>query len=73
MTFANGTLGVVSNTRYNGRGYDVRLEVHGSKDSVAAGVDEGWPIRATQPGVDFPSGLFVSFEPSMPVFVPVGR
>ena len=56
MTFANGTLGVVSNTRYNGRGYDVRLEVHGSKDSVAAGVDEGWPIRATQPGVAFPSG-----------------
>jgi myo-inositol 2-dehydrogenase / D-chiro-inositol 1-dehydrogenase len=56
VTFANGTLGVVSNTRYNGRGYDVRLEVHGSKDSVAAGVDEGWPIRALQPGVDFPSG-----------------
>ena len=50
VTFANGTLGVVSNTRYNGRGYDVRLEVHGSKDSVAAGVDEGWPIRATAAG-----------------------
>ena len=50
VTFANGTLGVVSNTRYNGRGYDVRLEVHGSKDSVAAGVDEGWPIRAHSPG-----------------------
>ena len=56
VTFANGTLGVVSNTRYNGRGYDVRLEVHGSKDSVAAGVDESWPIRALQPGVEFPSG-----------------
>ncbi|MFV0460981.1 MAG: Gfo/Idh/MocA family oxidoreductase [Actinomycetales bacterium] len=56
VTFADGALGVVSNTRYNARGYDVRLEVHGSKDSVAAGVDEGWPIRATQPGVDFPSG-----------------
>ena len=36
LTFEDGTLGVVSNTRYNGRGYDVRLEVHGSKDSVAA-------------------------------------
>ena len=56
VTFANGTLGVVSNTRYNGRGYDVRLEVHGSKDSVAAGVDESWPIRALQPGVEFPAG-----------------
>jgi myo-inositol 2-dehydrogenase/D-chiro-inositol 1-dehydrogenase len=56
VTFADGALGVVSNTRYNARGHDVRLEVHGSKDSVAAGVDDGWPIRATQPGVDFPSG-----------------
>ncbi len=56
VTFAGGTLGVVSNTRYNGRGYDVRLEVHGSRDSVAAGVDEGWPVRATEPEATFPSG-----------------
>lgn len=56
VTFSDGALGVVSNTRYNARGYDVRLEVHGSKDSVAAGVDDGWPIRATQPGATFPSG-----------------
>ena len=50
VTFADGALGVVSNTRYNGRGYDVRLEVHGSKDSVAAGIDPKWPIRSTEPG-----------------------
>lgn len=56
VTFADGALGVVSNTRYNARGYDVRLEVHGSQDSVAAGVDDRWPIRATEPGVTFPSG-----------------
>jgi myo-inositol 2-dehydrogenase/D-chiro-inositol 1-dehydrogenase len=56
VTFADGALGLVSNTRYNGRGYDVRLEVHGSRDSVAAGVDDGWPIRATEPGVAFPAG-----------------
>jgi myo-inositol 2-dehydrogenase/D-chiro-inositol 1-dehydrogenase len=56
VTFAGGALGVVSNTRYNGRGYDVRLEVHGERDSVAAGVDDGWPIRPTEPGVDFPAG-----------------
>jgi len=41
-------------TRAWKRGYDVRLEVHGSRDSVAAGVDDGWPIR--EPGVDFPAG-----------------
>jgi myo-inositol 2-dehydrogenase/D-chiro-inositol 1-dehydrogenase len=56
VTLADGALGVVSNTRYNARGYDVRLEIHGSKDSVAAGVDDGWPIRATEPGVAFPGG-----------------
>lgn len=46
----------MSNTRYNGRGYDVRLEVHGSKDSVAAGVDDKWPMRSLEPDADFPSG-----------------
>lgn len=56
VTFADGALGVVSNTRYNARGYDVRLEVHGSKDSVAAGVDDKWPLRSLEPGVVFPSG-----------------
>jgi myo-inositol 2-dehydrogenase/D-chiro-inositol 1-dehydrogenase len=57
ITFADGALGVVSNTRYNGRGYDVRLEVHGSKDSVAAGVDDKWPMRSLEPDADFPSGV----------------
>jgi myo-inositol 2-dehydrogenase/D-chiro-inositol 1-dehydrogenase len=56
VTFADGALGVVSNTRYNGRGYDVRLEVHGSKDSVAAGIDPNWPIRSTEPGATYPTG-----------------
>jgi myo-inositol 2-dehydrogenase/D-chiro-inositol 1-dehydrogenase len=56
VTLADGALGVVSNTRYNARGYDVRLEVHGSKDSVAAGVDDKWPLRSLEPGVGFPSG-----------------
>jgi myo-inositol 2-dehydrogenase/D-chiro-inositol 1-dehydrogenase len=56
VTFTDGALGVVSNTRYNGRGYDVRLEVHGSKDSVAAGIDDKWPIRSTEPGATHPAG-----------------
>jgi myo-inositol 2-dehydrogenase/D-chiro-inositol 1-dehydrogenase len=56
LTLESGALAVVSNSRYNARGHDVRLEVHGSQDSVGAGIDPGWPIRSTQPGVDFPSG-----------------
>jgi myo-inositol 2-dehydrogenase / D-chiro-inositol 1-dehydrogenase len=56
LTLESGALAVVSNSRYNGRGHDVRLEVHGSQDTVGAGIDPGWPLRSTQPGVDFPSG-----------------
>jgi myo-inositol 2-dehydrogenase / D-chiro-inositol 1-dehydrogenase len=56
LTLSDGALAVVSNTRYNARGYDVRLELHGSKDSVAAGVEDRWPIRSTEPGTGFPAG-----------------
>ncbi len=56
LTLASGTLAVVSNSRYNARGHDVRLEVHGSTDSIAAGVEPKWPIRSTEPGATFPDG-----------------
>ncbi|SDR70998.1 myo-inositol 2-dehydrogenase / D-chiro-inositol 1-dehydrogenase [Friedmanniella luteola] len=56
LTLGSGTLAVVSNSRYNGRGHDVRFEVHGSRDSVAAGIEPGWPIRSTEPGATFPGG-----------------
>jgi len=56
LTFDDGTLGVVSNTRYNGRGYDCRLELHGSTDSVVAGWDQSVPVRNLGPGETFPHG-----------------
>lgn len=56
LTFDDGTLGVVSNSRYNARGYDVRLEVHGSADSVAAGLEDRLPLRSVEPGATFPAG-----------------
>ena len=56
LTMSGGTLAVVSNSRSNGRGHDVRLEVHGSKDSVAAGLDDGLPLRSADPAVTFPAG-----------------
>ncbi len=61
LTLDSGTLAVVSNSRYNPRGYDVRLELHGSRDSIAAGVEPKWPIRSTEPGVTFPDGEPHSF------------
>jgi myo-inositol 2-dehydrogenase/D-chiro-inositol 1-dehydrogenase len=46
----------VSNARYNARGYDCRLEIHGFDDSVVAGWDQGVPVRNTDPRNDFPTG-----------------
>jgi myo-inositol 2-dehydrogenase/D-chiro-inositol 1-dehydrogenase len=56
ITFERGTLGVASAARYNGRGYDCRLEVHGSDDSVVAGWDQAVPMRNVDPHNDFPTG-----------------
>lgn len=56
VTFENGTLGVVSAARYNARGYDCRLEVHGFDDTVVAGWDQGAPVRNTDPQNTFPEG-----------------
>jgi myo-inositol 2-dehydrogenase/D-chiro-inositol 1-dehydrogenase len=56
LTLDDGTLAVVSNTRYNGRGYDVRLELHGERDSIAVGLEEKLPLRSVEPGVTFPGG-----------------
>jgi myo-inositol 2-dehydrogenase/D-chiro-inositol 1-dehydrogenase len=56
LTVDDGARAVVSNSRYNARGYDVRMEVHGSADSIAAGLDDQLPLRSAQPGVTFPAG-----------------
>jgi myo-inositol 2-dehydrogenase/D-chiro-inositol 1-dehydrogenase len=60
VKFDGGALGVVSNARYNARGYDCRLEIHGFDDSVVAGWDQGVPLRNVDPRnsgpFDFPTG-----------------
>jgi myo-inositol 2-dehydrogenase/D-chiro-inositol 1-dehydrogenase len=56
LTFDDGTVGVVSDTRYNGQGYDVRLELHGSAGSISAGLDDGLPFRSADPDLAFPAG-----------------
>jgi myo-inositol 2-dehydrogenase/D-chiro-inositol 1-dehydrogenase len=61
LTLAGGALAVVSNSRYNARGHDVRLEVHGSKDSIAAGLAPRLPLRSAEPGVPFPDGIPYTF------------
>ena len=56
VRFDGGALGVVSAARYNGRGYDCRLEVHGFDDTVVAGWDQGAPVGNADPANDFPTG-----------------
>ncbi len=61
LTLDGGALAVVSNTRFNARGHDVRLEVHGTRDSLAAGLAPGLPLRSAEPGVSFPDGKPFTF------------
>lgn len=56
LTLDDGARALVSNTRYNARGHDVRLEVHGTGDSVAAGLDDKLPLRSLESGARFPAG-----------------
>ncbi|MDT0465700.1 Gfo/Idh/MocA family protein [Streptomyces gibsoniae] len=56
LTLDDGTIAVVSNSRHNARGYDVRLELHGMKDSIAVGLEDKLPLRSVEPGAAFPAG-----------------
>ena len=51
LTLDDGTLATVSLTRYNGAGYDVRLEALGSTANVVVGLDDRAPLRSVEPGV----------------------
>jgi myo-inositol 2-dehydrogenase/D-chiro-inositol 1-dehydrogenase len=51
-----GTVATVLGGRYNGAGYDVRLEVHGSDGMLAVGLDERAPLRSAEPNSGWPEG-----------------
>ncbi|GIH03460.1 myo-inositol 2-dehydrogenase [Rhizocola hellebori] len=55
LTLDDGTLAVCTATRYNGAGYDVRLEVCGSKNTLVAGLDDRAPLIAA-PASSQPTG-----------------
>ncbi|HYN68238.1 MAG TPA: Gfo/Idh/MocA family oxidoreductase [Ornithinibacter sp.] len=56
LTLDDGTIALLSTTRYHGQGHDVRLEVLGSQGSVAVGLDHSLALRSVEDGVDFPRG-----------------
>ncbi|MFC9894463.1 Gfo/Idh/MocA family oxidoreductase [Nocardia sp. NPDC127579] len=49
LTLDDDTLATVSLTRYNGAGYDVRLEVLGSRGNAVVGLDERAPLHSVEP------------------------
>ena len=57
LRLAGGALAILSGARHDALGYDVRLEVFGTKDSIVVGSDERTPLRSVETGA---SGLAAS-------------
>jgi myo-inositol 2-dehydrogenase/D-chiro-inositol 1-dehydrogenase len=55
LRFADGIVGVLTATRNDPRGYDVRMELFGLEDSVAVGWNDRTPLRSIEPAVQPPS------------------
>ncbi|WP_431965058.1 Gfo/Idh/MocA family protein [Actinacidiphila sp. bgisy160] len=50
LTLDDGTLATATSTRYNGAGYDIRMELAGSLDQIAVGVGPRTPVTSVEPG-----------------------
>src|SRR3989440_5277051 len=61
LRLGGGGLGILSGTRHDPLGYDVRLEVFGSADSIAVGFDARSPIRSVEPGAAPPGTGYRNF------------
>ncbi|MBF6329237.1 Gfo/Idh/MocA family oxidoreductase [Nocardia transvalensis] len=62
----DGALATVSLGRYNGAGYDVRLEVLGSKGNAVVGLDDRAPLRSVEP--DYPASPYPAYPGFMERF-----
>jgi len=56
MRLTDGPFTVLTVTRHDPLGYDIRAEVFGSKDSVSVGLGPRTPMRSVEPGVPPPAG-----------------
>jgi myo-inositol 2-dehydrogenase/D-chiro-inositol 1-dehydrogenase len=61
LRLSGGALGIVSGTRHDPLGYDVRLELFGTGDSIVVGVDSRSPIRSVEPGVAHTGNAYPNF------------
>ena len=62
LRLSGGALAILSGTRHDPLGYDVRLEVFGTADSIVVGLDARSPLRSVEPGAPQPGpGCYTSF------------
>jgi myo-inositol 2-dehydrogenase / D-chiro-inositol 1-dehydrogenase len=82
LTLDDGTMVLVSATRYNGGGHDVRLEALGSAGAMAVGLDDSLALRSAEEGVGFPGGpqhwsfmerFLPAYQAELAAFVEVAR
>jgi myo-inositol 2-dehydrogenase/D-chiro-inositol 1-dehydrogenase len=59
----DGTLAVLCGSRHDAVGYDVRMEVFGTKDSIAVGLDSHTPLRSVEPGAPLPADPYTEWIP----------
>ncbi|MGO1594049.1 MAG: Gfo/Idh/MocA family protein [Ancrocorticia sp.] len=56
LTLTNGALVTAHSSRFNGAGYDVRMELHGTLGTDTVGLDEHLPMTSTEPAATYPAG-----------------
>jgi myo-inositol 2-dehydrogenase/D-chiro-inositol 1-dehydrogenase len=56
LRLSSGAFAVLTTTRHDPLGYDVRAELFGSGDSVSVGLGPQTPMRSVEPGVPPPAG-----------------
>jgi myo-inositol 2-dehydrogenase / D-chiro-inositol 1-dehydrogenase len=63
LRLESGALGILSVTRHDPLGYDVRMELFGSGDSVSVGWDARTPLRSVEPGMPpAPAEAYARFQ-----------
>ena len=61
LRLSGGALAIVSGARHEPLGYDVRLEIFGTGDSIVVGSDLHTPLRSVEPGAVRPAAAHRTF------------
>jgi myo-inositol 2-dehydrogenase/D-chiro-inositol 1-dehydrogenase len=63
LRLSGGSFGILSVTRHDPLGYDIRMELLGSGDSAVVGWDERMPLRSLEPGAaPAPTDAYAGFQ-----------